>query len=90
MADTKTVNGQEVPLTAAEEAEVTAKELLWTQQQAAYSKVQYLDQRLAAYPTIQNQLLQLWSSMDTGEIPKSVAFYNAILAVNQQYPAPKA
>ena len=87
-ADTKTVNGVEVPLTAQDEADVAAKEIAWTQQKSAYSQVAYLDQRQAAYPSIQNQLLMLWSSMDSGEIPKSAAFYTAIQSVNQKYPAP--
>jgi hypothetical protein len=88
MADTKTVNGVEVPLTAAEEADIAAKEASWTQEKSAYSKVQYLDQRAAAYPAIQDQLLAIWNSMDTGEIPQSKAFYNAIKTVNDKYPAP--
>ncbi len=90
MADMKEVNGVIMPCTAADEADIAAKESIALQKQTAYAKVQYLDQRAAAYPSIQSQLLQLWDSMDTGEIPKSAAFYNAILAINQQYPAPKA
>lgn len=47
---------------------------------------QYQTQRRYEYPRIQDQLDMLWHSMDTGEIPKSTAFYDAIAAVKNRYP----
>jgi hypothetical protein len=38
------------------------------------------------YPVLSDQLDMLWHSMDTGEIPKSEAFYNAILNVKNTHP----
>ena len=55
--------------------------------QANINTYNYAQLRAAEYPSIQNQLLMLWSSMDAGEIPKSAAFYTAIQAINQKYPA---
>jgi hypothetical protein len=88
MANTKTVNGQEVPLTAQEEAEIVAKEALWAQQQSDNKKVEYINKRITEYPSIQDQLNALWDAMDKGEIPKANAFYNSIKAVNDKHPKP--
>jgi hypothetical protein len=88
MANMKMVNGVVVPCTAQEESDIAQRASDFQANQAAYAKVQYLIQRKDAYPSVQDQLLMLWSSMDSGEIPKSAAFYNAIAAVNKQYPAP--
>ena len=44
-----------------------------------------LDVRYMSYPPLQDQLLAIWASMDSGEIPVSKAFYNAIKAVNDKY-----
>jgi hypothetical protein len=46
-----------------------------------------LNIRHISYPSIQDQLLLIWASMDSGEIPQSKGFYNAIKAVNDKYPA---
>ena len=48
----------------------------------------YIDLRKKEYPTIENQLDMLWHSMDSGEIPKSQAFYTTIKAVKDKYPKP--
>ncbi len=88
MAGGKIVNGVEVPLSADDLAEIAAREAKYAAQKAAYSKVEYLDQRKLEYPALQDQLLAIWNSMDTGEIPQSKAFYQAIKAVNDKYPAP--
>jgi hypothetical protein len=88
MADNKIVNGVAVPLTADDLAEMAARDAAFQAQKAAYAKVAYLDQRKEEYPSIQDQLLAIWNSMDSGEIPQSKAFYNAIKAVNDKYPAP--
>lgn len=53
-------------------------------------KVQYKFERANGYPSIADQLDMLWHSMDSGEIPKSTAFYNAISAIKTQYPKPTA
>jgi hypothetical protein len=84
----KIVNGVEVPLSAADLAEIAAREAKYQVEKANYSKVEYLDLRKAEYPLIQDQLLMLWDSMDSGEIPQSKAFYNAIKAINDKYPKP--
>ncbi len=41
-----------------------------------------------SYPSVQDQLLSIWNSMDSGEIPKSKAFYNSIKTINDKYPKP--
>lgn len=79
---------QIVPLTAAEIADRNARDAKFIIDKASIDSNMYLFNRQAAYPSIQDQLLMLWSSMDSGEIPKSQAFYKAIQTVNQQYPAP--
>jgi hypothetical protein len=53
---------------------------------AADAALQYQTHRRAEYPRIQDQLDMLWHSMDTGEIAKSQAFYDAIAAVKNKYP----
>ena len=86
---TEIVNGVEVPVAADKEVEIKAEWAAYDATKADYdAKKSYLDKRKIAYPSVQDQLLALWSSMDTGEIPKSKAFYEAIKAVNDQYPAP--
>ena len=48
-------------------------------------KNDHIVKRKENYPSVEDQLLAIWASMDTGEIPKSAAFYNAIKAINDQY-----
>lgn len=50
------------------------------------SKYNYTRLRATDYPCIGDQLDMLWHSMNSGEIPKSVAFFNACAAVKAQYP----
>jgi hypothetical protein len=45
-----------------------------------------LSVRHISYPPIQDQLLAIWASMDSGEIPVSKAFYDLIKEVNDKYP----
>jgi len=42
--------------------------------------------RMQEYPSLEDQLDMLWHSMEAGEIPKSVAFYNARKTVKDTYP----
>jgi hypothetical protein len=46
----------------------------------------YVALRRSEYPLIVDQLDMLWHSMDSGEITKATAFYNALKAVKDQYP----
>lgn len=87
---TKMVNGESVVLSAEEETEIRAR---WAQADIDSVKEKenaYLSQRLIAYPSVQDQLLNIWASMDAGEIPVAKAFYELIKTVNDQFPAPKA
>lgn len=86
MAGGKIVNGVEVPLDAKDLAEISDREAKYQAQKAEYSKVAYLDSRKLEYPAIQDQLLMLWDSMDSGEMPQSKAFYDTIKAINDKYP----
>jgi len=89
----KTIAGPDgsidVDLSPEEEASLKSD---WEKSDAAQKeyreKKEYLNLRKLAYPSIQDQFLMLWSSMDSGEIPKSKAFYEAIKAVNDKYPQP--
>lgn len=50
---------------------------------------QYKWDRINVYPKISDQLDMLWHMMDDETIPgKGSEWYNAILAVKQQYPKP--
>ena len=79
---------QIVPLTADEIADRNARDAQFVIDKAKIDSNKYLFDRRKEYPDIQDQLLALWNSMDAGEIPQSKAFYNAIKAVNDKYPAP--
>ncbi len=48
----------------------------------------YTALRKRAYPPIGDQLDMLYHSMDTGEIPKSVEFFDALQLVKTTYPKP--
>lgn len=48
---------------------------------------EYVEQRLAIYPTVGEQLDMLWHAMDSGEIPKAMEFYQRIKAVKDAVPA---
>ncbi len=48
----------------------------------------YAELRAAAYPGLPEQLDMLYHSMDSNEIPKSQAFYDAIKTVKEAYPKP--
>lgn len=89
MALTKIVNGESVDMTCEEEAEIRAQ---WAATDAAQAQDLaangYKYERQQAYLDFGDQLDCLWHSMDSGEIPKSLGFYNCRLAVKQQYPKP--
>jgi hypothetical protein len=53
---------------------------------AVKSSNQYQKSRASEYPEIADQLDMLWHSMDSGEIPKSAAFYSAIKTIKDKYP----
>ncbi len=88
MKNMKEVNGIVMPCTVEDEAYIAQKEADFSFDQIKKSKVAYLEKRKSSYPPIQDQLLALWNSMDTGEIPKSKEFYTAIKLVNDEHPPP--
>ena len=88
MANMKEVNGVIMPCTAEDEAYIAKKESDFLVAKEANDKVAYLNKRKEEYPSVEDQLLSLWSAMDSGEIPQAKAFYSAIKAVNEKYPAP--
>lgn len=48
--------------------------------------LRYTAQRCNEYPSIGEQLDMLWHSMNTGEIPQSKSFFEAIQAVKIKHP----
>lgn len=50
--------------------------------------VNYVAQRLAAYPGVGDQLDMLWHAMDDGTLPKVEPFYSQIKLVKDTYPKP--
>lgn len=85
MALKKMVNGIEVTLSKKEEAETLAS---WAAAEALNAATAYKAQRLQAYADIGDQLDMLWHAMDSGEIPKSMAFYKARQDVKAKFPKP--
>jgi hypothetical protein len=79
MALTKMVNGEVIPISAEEEAEVLQT---WANAQ----KDDPVVFQLKNYPEGNVLFSMLWDSMNAGEIPKSLAFFNAIQAVKNKYP----
>ena len=77
-----------VPLTEEEIADRKARDAQFEIDKTAIDANRYLFDRKVAYPSVQDQLLMLWSSMDAGEIPQSKAFYNSIKTINDKYPQP--
>ena len=53
---------------------------------AQIANTAYISNRLAAYPTINNQLDMLWHAMDNNEIPRANTFYTAIQTVKNAHP----
>jgi len=49
----------------------------------------HTDPRSKEYPSVIEQLDMLWHIMDSGEIPKSEAFYNSIKEIKTKYPKVK-
>ncbi len=85
----KIVNGEQIQVSAEEEVAIKAEWAAADSERAQYEATKaYLDNRKKEYPSVEDQLLAIWKSMDSGEIPQSKAFYNAIKAVNDKYPAP--
>jgi len=85
----KIVNGVRIEMSS-EDAESIRKD--WASEEAKreleVATNGYKIERKSAYPSIGDQLDMLWHSMDSGEIPKSLAFYNAIKTVKDKYPKP--
>lgn len=52
-------------------------------------KGDYTKKRVAAYPSLEEQLDMLWHGMNTGEIPKTEPFYTTIKQVKDTYPKVK-
>lgn len=75
---------------SAEEAAAVHAEWAATATARAAYEAQYghLGPRAKAYSDIGDQLDMLWHSMDSGEIPKSLAFYNTRAAVKNEFPKP--
>jgi len=48
----------------------------------------YRKRRVAEYPSLGDQLDDLWHAMDAGSIPKVEPFYTQIQAVKDKYPKP--
>lgn len=46
--------------------------------------------RVAAYPSIESQLDDLWHAMHRGEIPIAKRFYENIKAVKERHPKPES
>lgn len=86
MANMKMVNGISVPCDEIDEAFIKQKEIDFAIEKEKYDKIAYLDKRKNEYPSVQAQLCALWDAMESGEIPKASAFYDAIKAVNDKYP----
>lgn len=78
--------GETVTLTEEEEQALRNE---WEQIETEKAAVEYKKKRELAYPKIGDQLDMLWHSMDTGEISKSVAFYDAIASVKAAHPKPQ-
>lgn len=75
-----------IPLTDDEILEKSDRKKKYDLEISDLESKNYLKNRLSEYPSIQDQLLMLWSSMDSGEIPKCKAFYEGIASVNKKYP----
>lgn len=61
------------------------EEVLFLANQLQKEKEHYLP-RVKAYPKIDEQLDMLWHSMDSGEIPKAIEWYNKIKEVKESIP----
>jgi hypothetical protein len=90
MAETAVMNEykRSLEIMLAEVAEPTSlnRDPPWVVTASAPSESAYVLLRRTNYPRVTDQLDMLWHSMDTGEIAKSTAFYDAIKAVKDQYP----
>jgi hypothetical protein len=84
----KNVNGVDVDLTPDEILVEQKKETDWIAEKQKEVTEKYKFNRLAEYPSVQDQLLLLWDAMDKGEIPQAKSFYEAIKTINDKYPAP--
>lgn len=84
----KMVDGVEMVMADDEEAELRAEWAANAAEQAQKDANVYLEDRKKAYPSIQDQLLYLWESMESGEIPTCKKFYDSIKSVNEKYPKP--
>lgn len=47
---------------------------------------EYVQERAAAYPSVEQQLDWLWHAMDDGTLPKAEPFYGQIAAVKSNFP----
>lgn len=50
------------------------------------NEINYVDKRIAEYPSITDQLDMLWHAMDDGLLPKDNSFYNSIKQVKDSFP----
>jgi hypothetical protein len=50
----------------------------------------YKGQRAILYPSIEDQLDDLWHAMDAGAIPKAKVFYDRLKEVKDRYPKTEA
>ena len=85
----KIVDGIEVEMSQKEEAETLAAWAAEDKKQAEFiANFGYISKRVTEYPSIGDQLDMLWHSMESGEIPKSAAFFSACKAIKDKYPKP--
>ena len=53
---------------------------------APMPRAPYAVRRAAAYPSLEQQLDDLWHAMESGALPRAEPFYSRILAVKQAHP----
>ena len=99
MARYHTINGKQVPFTAAEETARDAEEAAWAAKETELAKTLYQRKRTGEaatsaeaikYPSVGDQLDLLFHAIeaDTDLKTKFADFYNAIKTVKDAYPKP--
>lgn len=85
----KVVNGVRVPLTEAEIAEFKQRQIEHEALMAERAKTQYLRDREAEYPTLQEKIDALWVFATSGNNAKLLELAAKIEAVDAKYRAPQ-
>jgi hypothetical protein len=81
----KNVNGVDIELTPEEIVEFNTKK---SESVADFNANNWKRTRKKAMPSTDDLINMLFESMDSGEIPKATAFYDAIKAVHLAHPKP--